>query len=338
MTKKIFSLFLTVLCVSLYSCSEDNPDQYDPTKDMVEIDYIVDLGYFKDLTINKKDGAVYALAYDQTATTINMSLKKISPNGSLTIVKGLDGGYLGNNMKITGTNNGKLYWTTDISYHSNEILSFSNDFSKIESISMRPASGPFAPTPQLTSILAYENNSLVVFDVAYRQLKRYYSDLSAELLMAGSEKNEIKDGIGLDAGFSFVNRILSHDGTLYVLDNFRNIRKVEKQESLPKVTTILSNYSEEIKDIAIDVDGNIYATTYNGFYILKKDANNLELISDKLNINVKTKDKAITNLNFYGIDHLYIDNNDLYLVNFGSLLKVSDFKTKLQELKNKGLL
>lgn len=338
MRKHLFFLLLTALCIGFYSCSDNGNDDYDPLKDLVEIDYVADLGYFKDMTINT-DGAVYALAYDQSATTSAYPVKKVLADGSISLLNISWGDHFGNTLRITNTNDGKLYWTSDMSPDRDKILTFSDNFSGIGTIKIKGTDGPFSPAPRLTAIAPYENNSLVVFDVSYRQLKRYYFSLNTDIVMAGSEKDEVKDGVGLKAGFSYVNRILPYGNILYVLDKSKNIRMVEMQESLPKVTTVLADSPVEIRDMAIDADGNFYLATTQGLYTLKKGSKNIKLITEKGSVDIKTKDGKPNTLHFSVIDNLYIKGNDLYFVTgHGTLNKISDFKNKLQELKDKGSL
>lgn len=315
---KLTILFL--LSVLLFSCSKEASENR-PT---LTVDYVTDIGRFKDLTINT-DNNVYAFSVNNNSGTENIELQQISPNGTNNKVFNSDA-YSYNYPKITNDNFGKLYWTSGSL--TAKINSFSDNFTPVTIYTMQGAD-------QL-NIGLYEFSNLTddtyaIYDGNVRKFKLYSKNQNTDFVIAGSENYSILDGIGANAAFVWVSKIKTFNNAIYAVESNHYIRKIDCNTMDYTVSTIYNLYNEEILDFAIDANEDIYTIVQNkGIYKLTNGSysiykNGVETIK-ALNNN-----KSST-INWTKFTNIYIKNNDLYLVSGDyekTLTKISNFKEKL---------
>jgi hypothetical protein len=185
--------------------------------------------------------------------------------------------------------------------------------------------------PNIAVVSKYSENSIVVFDRSTQTLEFYLPQDNLESVIAGSGNASITDGVGTNASFKDVSKIVCRDNKIYLIDDYRNLRKVEYINNEYKVTTLISNYSDNIDDLAVDQDGELFALV-NGQGIMKLNSvtNKLDVFKGGYNLTI-TPDKSYESSISWenGVFKMYIKNSDLYLVNGLRIVKISDFKSKL---------
>ncbi|MNY02178.1 hypothetical protein D3C86_1347400 [compost metagenome] len=212
---------------------------------------------------------------------------------------------------------------------------------------MKPISSPFASKIRLTAITENNDNTYFVFDYGNRQIKRFVAELSTDVFVAGSGKNSIVDGAGLDAGFGSVSKIISQNNVLYLIDNMSegaastfvssNIRKLEYVNNQWKVSTLLSTTVNEdrFRDIVFDSKNDLLVLKGKGIYKLNLSDNTLSLFKDgeiKVASFGKNSSYRLT-VDFNYLESFKIKNDDLYLATSSNLIKISDFQSKFAAVK-----
>ncbi|MCD9576639.1 hypothetical protein [Flavobacterium soyae] len=341
MKKRILLVAVLQLFLTLNSCSSDSESQPGTNpieKGEIVADYIID-GYVDDFVIGT-DNIVYKIGQtDDEKGSRYMGLKKVDPQGKETALKYLDLGNF-NFANLTFANNGDLLMVAKGNTPgSDKILRFENNFSDLKPFyTMKPISSPFASKINLLSISNNGDNTFFVFDYGNRQIKRFFPELSGDMFVAGSEKNEIKDGTGLNASFGTVLKMISLNNVQYIIDNFyessngayksSNIRKVEYVNNEWKVTTLISTTNDEsYNDITFDSKNDLYvAVKGKGIYKLNLQDNSLSSFKEG-EFKVRSTGQKITN-SFGSIKMIKFIGNDMYMATSSDLIKISDFQTK----------
>lgn len=339
MRKRILLVAALQLFLILNSCSgpESEPAVIFPEeKGEIKADYIIE-GNTSDFVIGT-DNTVYRIgqANDEKGSYY-MGIKKIDPQGKETVLKYLD---LGNFSfgKLTLANNGDLLVVAKSSPDSDKILRFENNFSDLKPFyTMKPISSPFASKIDLLAINNNNDNTYFVFDYAAKNIKRVVPELGTDAFVAGSGKNEIKDGIGLEASFGIVSKIISLNNVQYVIDNLyesgtgtfksSNIRKLEFVNNQWKVTTMLSTTTEEsYVDITFDPKNDLYVIVKGkGIYKLNLQDNSLSLFKGG-ELKARSTNVIINHL-FGNMQMIKFKGNDMYLYSH-DLIKISDYESK----------
>jgi len=338
MKKRILLVAVLQVFLVLNSCSSED-ESTTPTEEIkgeITADYISQVSFTDDIVVND-DNMVYQIGQ----VDFGIELKKIDLEGKVTSVKKLNYPNFGESSLST-SKDGILLVAKFHESDTDKIFRFENNFSDLNALyTMKPISSPFANKIKLTAICNNNDNTYFVYDYNNKQMKRFVPELNTDVLVAGSEKNEIKDGIGLNASFGFVSKIISQNNVLYIIDNLytgasssfasSNIRKLEYVNNEWKVTTLISSTTDTYVNIAFDSQNDLYVLLeYKGISKLNLQNNTLstfkdgELLVGKGTIHQPTSYKSITKMNIKG--------NDMYILLANStLVKISDFQSKLSK-------
>lgn len=342
MKKRILLVAVLQLFMVLGSCSSDSGNDSTPVqeeiKGEIKADYITDVSYVDDFVIDGNNNVF--VAGQISGQVSSYSLRKIDTEGKVTTLKSLD--YINFNLsKLSISQEGEiLLIARNSTENSDKIFRFENNFSELNPFyTMKPLSSPFASKIRLISICNNNDNTYFVYDSNNIQIKRFIPDLNGDVFVAGSGKNEIKDGTGLNAGFGYVTKMISQNNVLYVIDNMStgvsptfvssNIRKLEYVNNEWKVSTLISTTNEAVyySDIAFDSKNDLYVLVRGkGIYKLNLLDNSLVLFKDgEFNVG---KGNAHSSLDYKDIDMMKIKGNDMYLAIRSFVIKISDFQTK----------
>jgi hypothetical protein len=96
-----------------------------------------------------------------------------------------------------------------------------------------------------------------------------------------------------------------------------------------------------LRDIAVDSNEDIYVAMGDGFigngiYKIVKGSQDLELYIDESNIKAIAKVSNIED--FFRIKKMFIKNDDLYIDSGCGFIKISDFKTKIQDYLSQNII
>lgn len=340
MKKRILLVAVLQLFLTLNSCSSDSgsspTNEPEEIKGEIKIDYKVSKPN-SDFVVSN-DNSVYIVGQDENAD-YNIHLQKVDLKGvvsKLKTVKFTD--FFKSILSITNLDEVLLISPSNDA-DINKIFRFENNFSELNPFyTMKAISSPFASKIRLTTICNNNDKTYFVFDYNAKNIKRVITDLNGDVFVAGSGKEEIKDGKGLSAGFSYVTRIISLNNVLYLIDSeydsgtatYLNstIRKLEYLNNEWNVTTLVSSTTDHYKDIAFDSKNDLYVLIQNkGIFKLNLQNNNLSPFKEGETKIANGKNHQILELQY--AEMMKIKNNDLYLLDrYSALIKISDFQTK----------
>lgn len=343
MKNRILLLAVLQLVLIMSGCSSDSGDGstqvIEEIKGEIKVDYIADVSYTDDFVINN-DKIVYKIGQED----LTVKLKKIDLEGKVTVLKTLDfSKFYGSSLSTTKDGNILLI----PSFHDTDrdkIFRFENNFSELNPFYlMKPISSPFASKIRLMSICDNNDNTYFVFDYNNGQMKRFLPELNTDVFVAGSGKNGIQDGAGLNASFGYISKIISQNNILYIIDNLysgaastfvsSSIRKLEYVNNEWKVSTLISttNADAYYTDMAFDSKNELYVLVNNkGISKLNLQDNTLSLFKDGDLIVVKGT--TYYSSSYQSITRMKIKGNDMYLIlASSSLIKISDFQSKLSK-------
>lgn len=335
----VLQLFIVLSSCSSDSGSNDNSGNTNQLqKGEVKADFI--LNNVDDFVINNDETAFFV---GQTPNDKDYLVKfqKIDKNGNLTLLKGITNpNLLSSRLAVTPTGDFLIIAYND-PLEGDKIFRFENNYTEINLFyTMKPVSSPFANKIKLTAITENNDKTYFVFDYGNRQIKRFIPELNSDVFVAGSGKNVIVDGAGLDAGLASVSKIISHNNVLYFIDNLytentltsSNLRKLENVNNQWKVSTLLSTTAidESFKDIVFDSNNDLLVLKGKGIYKLNLSDNTLSLFKDgEIKVVAFSKNSSSrTTVDFNYVESFKIKNNDLYLVTGSNFIKISDFQTK----------
>lgn len=346
MKKRILLVAVLQLFLTLNSCSSDSGEDYTAPEIEGEIkaDYIADVSSAYDFVTDANDN-VFVVGQATTSQIIQHRLQKIDPSGKITLLKDITSYEFFNRVQLALTNSEEILLIAPFKDESTDkIFRFEKNYSELNPFyTMKPMSSPSAEKIKLYTICNNKDNSYFVFDAANKNIKRFVPELNTDVFVAGSEKNEIKDGTGLNAGFGFVSKIISQNNVLYLIDNLysgvinttfvsSNIRKLEFINNAWKVTTLVTTTNEDMPygDIAFDSKNDLYVLVKEkGIYKLNLKDNALTLFKEgEFKIG---KGDIHLSLNYQGADMIKIKGNDMYLMFSNWLIKISDFQSKLNK-------
>ena len=316
--KKFKFICALVLVLLSFSCTkEDSKNEKSLT-----VDYKLDLGFFKDLTINT-DGNAYILRTKSDGIEEKFQIQKITPAGKTTLLYN-QSSYYYQDTNITNDLSGKIYWTSNnllgniYSFSNNQLAEISYTMQGTEQFNIR-----------MDEFGNLNNDQFVVYDGGLRKFKLYSKSQNTDFVIAGSENYAVVDGIGANAGFLWIQRINTLDNNIYALDSQQYIRKIDCNTSAYNVSTVYNLNYETILDFAVDSNHDIYAILrFKGIYKLSGG-------SYSVFKNGTEKGKTLNGGKSFSIDwtqfnRIFIKDNDMYLVSgYGTLTKISNFKEKL---------
>nr|WP_315238670.1 hypothetical protein [uncultured Flavobacterium sp.] len=344
MKKRILLVAVLQLFLTLNSCSSDPGDYSAPEiEGEIKADYIADVSSVYDFVTDANDN-VFVVG-QATNQIIQHRLQKIDPSGKITLLKDITSYEFFNRVQLALTDSEEILLIAPFKDESiDKIFRFEKNYSELNPFyTMKPVSSPSAEKIKLYTICNNKDKTFFVFDAVNRNIKRFIPELNTDVFVAGSEKNEIKDGTGLNAGFGFVSKIISQNNVLYLIDDLytggvnatfvsSNIRKLEFINNEWKVTTLISTTNEDMSysDMAFDSKNNLYVLVKGkGIYKLNLQDNALTLFKDG-EFKIGKGDIHFT-LNYPGVDMMKIKGNDMYLVFSSWFIKISDFHSKLSK-------
>jgi hypothetical protein len=338
MKKRILIVALLQLFLTLNSCSggDDYVQPVEEVKGEIQADYITHVSYADDFVIDQNN--IVFVTGQIPGDNLLYTCRKIDPDGKATTIKSFD--FVNFNSSILSTSKeGDILLIPR--YHTEDwdkIFRFQNNFSDLSIFyTMKSVSSPSASKARLFSICNNNDNTYFVFDYNTTQMKRFVAELNTDVFVAGSGKKEIKDGTGLNAGFGTVNKIISKNNILYIIDNLHsasgsdlissNIRKMEYVNNEWKVTTLITNVDSYYGDISFDSKNDLYVLVV-GKEISKLNLQNNALTPFKEGEFKVGKGSEHSTLDYQDIEMMKIKGNDMYLVADNDLIKISDFQTK----------
>jgi len=344
MKRKILVLAVLQLFMVLGSCSSDSENNNAPEKTdelqkgEVKADFIASYSA-DDFVINNDDTAFFVGQTNDKDYFIKF--QKIDKSVNLTLLKGITNiNFLSSRLAVTPTGDFLIIAYND-PVDGEKIFRFENNYTEMNLFyTLKPISSPFASKIKLTAITGNNDNTYFVFDQANRQIKRFLPELNSDVFVAGSGKNEIVDGTGLDAGLGSVSKIISHNNVLYFIDNLytentltsSNLRKLEYVNNQWKVSTLLSTtvITDSFRDIVFNSNNDFLVLKGEGIYKLNLLDNTLSLFKNgeiKVVAFNKNSSSRMT-VDFGSVKSFKIKNNDLYLSTTTNFIKISDFPTK----------
>ncbi|MCC9019957.1 hypothetical protein [Flavobacterium lipolyticum] len=332
MKEKIIRLM--ILLVVLTSCSNNENDQNIPGE--LIADYITDSEIPTEI-----DGFVVDnnnIVYIAGRGAVLANLYTIDRNGKVAVLKTFhDLRFFYN--RLTKNEKNEILITTNDHEVGNMIYNFTNNYKSVASYyTMKPLGVTNSKPIILNAICNYTNDSYIVFDTGSLTIKEVNPLLSKETLIAGSGKDEVKDGIGADASFKDVSQIIIRNNIIYVIDRGDNnylgnsIRKIENTVNGWKVTTLATSRSyffSGFKNISFDNQNNLYVLVdQEGIFKFNFNNNTLNLYKkDELKIRAY---KTHSSINFKYLRFMEIKNDDLYLQEGSYFVKISNFQSQIQ--------
>lgn len=320
MNKQFFSILF--IFVSLISCSSDSNSE--EIAGEIRADYISDISKIVDIDgFAVSNNSVYITGGGYALP----ELKKIDQQGKVSNIETFEDLRFFYN-KLTNNSKGEIFLTTNNSEVGDKMYNITNNFFT-PYYTLKYNNNIGAPT--INAICNYKDDYYFIFDLTTFSLKKINTSLKTELLIAGSGKPAIKDGIGTEASFGKVYQILIKNDIIYVLDNDGNgskIRKIENTTNGWKVTTLNPDTYDYINQIAIDNYNNLYyLINTEGIYKIDL-TNDTEIMYHDDEIKIGTYKEHLS-INFKHLRFIGINNDDLYLFNGPNFIKISNFKSKL---------
>lgn len=347
---KLIKIIFLSFCLSIFSCDSKNNEPL--LNQGIKPDFFIELNHVHDM-VGGIDNSLYALELatefsDNGAQSNPIYIKKISKNGTVIIINEMlpfrsftttdDGG-------ITIAPEGTPVCVSDnsnIIYHFNQTL---EELYETEVTSLVPDD-----IAKFDIIEAYNNDSFLVYDSNAAVLRSFDYDIKTSSFELGNPGNKIiQDGVGSEVSFSDVSKILVNNDIIYIVDNYRFVRKITNTTEGYKVETIANtNQLGRITDFTLDKTNDEFVVSINqetgftgraGLYTLNIDGGDtFNLLAEStISLDLTELDSDFDfsgvkefGLGFWGqIDHIYIDGNDIYFEQFDFIIKISDFRNKL---------
>lgn len=322
-----------LLLIVLFSCQEKVEEPIkDPYEDYIEVDYITDTGFIKDFFV--KNGEVYMYREGHPfREEYTLSINKIDKEGNMSIEHQPNGDFLGNYMGLTLSGNKENFFLTTGGHDfGNGIYKFSFDYQKTDY--KIPSFG--FDKPRIPKMVAYDENSYLLFDSNNGLLLRFFEDSTKTLLVAGLKNQRgLVDGIGVKARFREIyKRMVNVDKVIYAIDGDNYLRQIQKATSGDEfeVKTLVSNFPTKLRDLAVDSKKNILVLADN-IYKLNVSSNTLERCYYERDLNFvdKKREQSKTNYDLGSFSNFFIEGKDLYLYSHHFLMKISDYEAKLKK-------
>lgn len=313
----IIILFLLSACTSI---NEDN-DKSIEDKNYTKADYITDVAKLFGLAVNKKGEVFYFSQDNKDVTTPKQALNKIDLFGNKKILTQIDN----DSETFTGLS---YFRNNEILYLKNRTKSLSNyEFLvryNIKSTAKKDYEIKYLITPPIEKrsmrvIANYTNNTILFFDSSLSTLRKYSPLAKTDILLLPSNS------------FVDVNMIKTHKGVIYLEDS-GFIKKVVKNENTNQFKiTALAKTPEGTTDMDIDALGNILVIIPKKG-IFKLNSNNT--FEKYLTGTFRVKTRHTDGMRYIATDYasfteIEINGKDLFLSNSDSVIKISDYKSKL---------
>ena len=322
--KKIGLLFL--LLGTFFSCQKKE-DGYleDPYKGKLKVTYIEEAkGWVKNIALYNED--LYFIRQDPFIGKMDSK----GNTSSVTVTKSDNFNFNNDGSSIALSDSGDVYYTKGL-LGPHKIFKYTPSTQQTTEIKVKYNPSYFEGREGILALTRYNSNEFMFFDFYSKTIKRYFHNLGTIVDVMGSGRDEISDGTGINASFRGIFQMAVFGKDIYVIDGKNSIRKIEPEGTSFKVTTLLRNYPETIKDLATDDNGVIYVVAHNqGILKFNATTNQLEDYLSGKYIEMKTPKSGLGyNDVIFNVDAISIKGKDMYLAYSTTLIKIANFKEEI---------
>ena len=322
--KKIGLLFL--LLGTFFSCQKKE-DGYleDPYKGKLKVTYIEEAkGWVKNIALYNED--LYFIRQDPFIGKMDSK----GNTSSVTVTKSDNFNFNNDGSSIALSDSGDVYYTKGL-LGPHKIFKYTPSTQQTTEIKVKYNPSYFEGREGILALTRYNSNEFMFFDFYSKTIKRYFHNLGTIVDVMGSGRDEISDGTGINASFRGIFQMTVFGKDIYVIDGENSIRKIEPEGTSFKVTTLLRNYPETIKDLATDDNGVIYVVADNqGILKFNPTTNQLEDYLSGKYIEMKTPKSGLGyNDVIFNVDAISIKGKDMYLAYSTTLIKIANFKEEI---------
>ena len=322
--KKLGLLFL--LIGTFFSCQKKE-DGYleDPYKGKLKVTYIEEAkGWVKNIALHNED--LYFIRQDPFIGKMD-SKGNTSP---VTVTKSDNFNFNNDGSSVALSDSGDVYYTKGL-LGPHKIFKYTPSTQQTTEIKVKYNPSYFEGREGILALTRYNSNEFMFFDFVSKTIKRYFHNLGTIVDVIGSGRDEISDGTGINASFRGIFQMTVFEKNIYVIDGENSIRKIEPEGTSFKVTTLLRNYPETIKDLATDDNGVIYVVAHNqGILKFNPTTNQLEDYLSGKYIEMKTPKSGLGyNDVIFNVDAISIKGKDMYLAYSTTLIKIANFKEEI---------
>ena len=322
--KKLGLLFL--LIGTFFSCQKKE-DGYleDPYKGKLKVTYIEEAkGWVKNIALYNED--LYFIRQDPFIGKMDSK----GNTSSVTVTKSDNFNFNNDGSSIALSDSGDVYYTKGL-LGPHKIFKYTPSTQQTTEIKVKYNPSYFEGREGILALTRYNSNEFMFFDFVSKTIKRYFHNLGTIVDVMGSGRDEISDGTGINASFRGIFQMTVFGKDIYVIDGENSIRKIEPEGTSFKVTTLLRNYPETIKDLATDDNGVIYVVAHNqGILKFNATTNQLEDYLSGKYIEMKTPKSGLGyNDVIFNVDAISIKGKDMYLAYSTTLIKIANFKEEI---------
>lgn len=342
------TILITSISLLLISCSSENDENINEqnNKNSINSEYVVSTDSpINNFIIDNNNNLIlfYSPDTNNFVTKINSKGNEmISPKNIKIFFPAMNNNFFSENIGVALSNSNEILFSNTDFDGGKQLITLDSNLDILESYTVKDhisnAAGPIFEK----GINTFENfgdNTYIFFDFNSVGLRRYFPNLETDLLIAGNQTSSIVDDEGRNASFKFVSDIEVLNQEIYVVDNNKTLRKlVKKSESqFFEVTTIINDNENDINDLFV-YNNSIYLVI-NNQGIFKLTNNNINLVNnDSFDITTdvlynpnsnEASSGLSTGINLKSIQKIEIHNNDMYIQDFRSIIKVNDFKDKI---------
>ena len=322
--KKIGLLFL--LLGTFFSCQKKE-DGYleDPYKGKLKVTYIEEAkGWVKNIALYNED--LYFIRQDPFIGKMDSK----GNTSSVTVTKSDNFNFNNDGSSIALSDSGDVYYTKGL-LGPHKIFKYTPSTQQTTEIKVKYNPSYFEGREGILALTRYNSNEFMFFDFVSKTIKRYFHNLGTIVDVMGSGRDEISDGTGINASFRGIFQMTVFGKDIYVIDGENSIRKIEPEGTSFKVTTLLRNYPETIKDLATDDNGVIYVVAHNqGILKFNPTTNQLEDYLSGKYIEMKTPKSGLGyNDVIFNVDAISIKGKDMYLAYSTTMIKIANFKEEI---------
>ena len=322
--KKLGLLFL--LIGTFFSCQKKE-DGYleDPYKGKLKVTYIEEAkGWVKNIALHNED--LYFIRQDPFIGKMDSK----GNTSSVTVTKSDNFNFNNDGSSVALSDSGDVYYTKGL-LGPHKIFKYTPSTQQTTEIKVKYNPSYFEGREGILALTRYNSNEFMFFDFVSKTIKRYFHNLGTIVDGIGSGRDEISDGTGINASFRGIFQMTVFEKNIYVIDGENSIRKIEPEGTSFKVTTLLRNYPETIKDLATDDNGVIYVVAHNqGILKFNPTTNQLEDYLSGKYIEMKTPKSGLGyNDVIFNVDAISIKGKDMYLAYSTTLIKIANFKEEI---------
>ncbi len=322
--KKLGLLFL--LIGTFFSCQKKE-DGYleDPYKGKLKVTYIEEAkGWVKNIALHNED--LYFIRQDPFIGKMDSK----GNTSSVTVTKSDNFNFNNDGSSVALSDSGDVYYTKGL-LGPHKIFKYTPSTQQTTEIKVKYNPSYFEGREGILALTRYNSNEFMFFDFVSKTIKRYFHNLGTIVDVIGSGRDEISDGTGINASFRGIFQMTVFEKNIYVIDGENSIRKIEPEGTSFKVTTLLRNYPETIKDLATDDNGVIYVVAHNqGILKFNPTTNQLEDYLSGKYIEMKTPKSGLGyNDVIFNVDAISIKGKDMYLAYSTTLIKIANFKEEI---------